>query len=37
MDTGEALPEQVTHSVRRGFDFMIVSVLNETTLVRQLA
>ena len=37
MDAGEALLEQVTHSVRRGFDFMIVAVLNEMILVRQLA
>lgn len=38
MGTGEALLEQVTHnSVRRGFDFMIVAVLNEMMLVHQLA
>ena len=37
MQTGEVLLEQVTHSVRRGFGFMIVAVLNEMILVRQLA
>lgn len=37
MDTGEALREWVTQSVRGGFDSMIVEVLNEMILVRQLA
>ena len=30
MDTGEALLEQAAHSVRRGFDFMTVAVLDDT-------